>query len=361
MAIRINSGAAPRLGRVTNPVGTYLPDERPKFDNPSTSVDGQGQGPAGMNPAQPSLGTLSVPSWERSFWNPRNIQDFGRGVQGWWNSLPGNQPQPQQMYSASGVPVQYEQTAIENGVATVTVNPVAYDSRGNRYTYDVSKKQYIRDSTDALSDPNKDSPVNSLVGANIASIPKGMTMHQARQTFPGMTTKQIQSEMTKNGYVRTYQPGIGEYFVKATGAQGGPSSGSATGGSVDLRGRFEYVDPTMLAPGERATNTSGVSFVGGTPTESGQAQYAVTLPGGQDDERFKWTSSVRQDEEGNWQKIYKRTVRAQYSRQWRKKQQARSETKRAVQAAQQVAQEPSQQVVAPQQYSQLVNLRADFG
>lgn len=361
MAIKINAGAAPRLGRITAPQGTYLPDDQPPYSNPSTSADGQGQGPSGTNPAQPSasLGTLSVPSWERSFWNPRNISDFGRGVQGWWNSLPGNQERPQVFYNEAGVPTQYQQTSVWNGQTSTTTNPIAFDARGNRYTYDVAKQQYVRDSTNTL-DPNKDSPTNAWVGeSNLASIPKGIVGHMAKQIFPGLTDKQRQAELESRGYTRIYQPGIGEYWVKSSESQVG--SGGAVGGAMDSRGRPEYVDPTRLEPGERVTAASGLTFVGGTPTEGGDAQYAVTIPGGQDDERYKWASSVRQNEDGSWQRTYRRVARAQYSRNWRKKQQQRREEKRAVEAVQAQQAEPSQSVVQPQQYGQLVNLRADFG
>lgn len=194
---------------------------------------------------------------------------------------------------------------------------------------------------------------NTLVGRDVGSSPDYLTAAQVRQISGSMSGVDIQRLMESRGYMRSYEAGVGEVWVKATEGTGSPSS--AYSGALDSRGRPEFVDPTALARGERVTDQSGVTYVGGAPyTDAGGttvSQYAVTLPGGANDKKgaYKWTSYTKKDQNGNWVRVYQKKLRKVYSRSHRKKNASR------------VADTQQQGAVNANEVNQLVNLRADFG
>lgn len=199
---------------------------------------------------------------------------------------------------------------------------------------------------------------NSLVGNEMSASPDFVVNHQISQLLQTSDPNKIAAFMGAKGYVSSYQAGIGMVWVK--GAEGaGAQEMSAAQGAIDERGRPEYVDPTMLEPGERMINAQGVGFTGGTDYTNAAgttvSQYAVTLPdniGSDPKGRYKWVSSVSQDADGNWKRVYRRQLRKVHTRSHRKKQQARAE---------EAAMQENQNSGGGIERNQLVNLRIDFG
>lgn len=342
MAIKINAGAAPRLGRITMPQGTYLSDQAP-FSQPTTAASGGlGTGGSGLPPLPPN--PFVQPPPQASPLAP--VQNAFSQV---WDSLKRIDQQMKDSYAEQN-----------RNAPTVTEIKEKYgDKIAGYYEFMLGITGKNTNTTNAF---NKNAPSNDLVGSNIASIPAGLPGHQVKLIFPGLTDAQIVQEMQAKGYTRSYQPGVGDYWIKTgEGTATTPSGGGAQGGSIDARGRPEFVDPTLLARGERVTTQSGTTFVGGTPTASGQAQYAVTYAGGVSDERYKWAERTTQDRDGNWVKVYSRELRKTYTRGHRKRKQQRAEEEAQVQAVSQELPQASVTVSPPVGYSQLVNLRADFG
>lgn len=347
MAIKINKGTAPALGRLTMPQGTFLSDQ-PPFQ-PTTALDGAfGEGGA-MLPKAPQIPVGGTPS-----------------------PLQPSQPAGSIPTNPIGQFTQWLDQAMRD---TPTMPELA-----TRFNYDEAKTRWgptlanMMQSYANLVSPTGgptgvlNEPTHSLVGNDIGASPIGLSLQQVTNLFPSLSQKQIRETMMGMGYTYQYSGGRGGVWVKTGEGTGTalPSSGSqnlsSQGAPLDPRGRPQWVDPTALQRGERVTTQSGTTFVGGTPTASGQAQYAVTIPGGVDDERYKWAEKTRQDNDGNWVKVYSRVKRAQYTRQWRKKQQGRAEEAAQQQAAvQQVEQPQSMTVQPPVGFNQLVNLRADYG
>jgi hypothetical protein len=347
MAIRINAGTAPKLGRLTMPQGSYLTTQPRPRSNPSTAADGQLGAGGGTLPATP-IPIGGTPSPLQTYqptpaWQPQELW------QGAVNAIFGQQTNPQ-----GGQGDFLKEWFTGSGRFEGTGDPFAKEVFAPR----VAGKDVLQ------------TPRNSLVGAaDIGAQPLSVAQDQIRSMFPGLTPQQVQQTMQQMGY--SYQPfqgGGGTWVRTGTNNTAGaaPTSLSATllnqggksGGPADPRGRPEWVDPTQLARGERVTTSDGVSYVGGTPTAEGNAQFARTFPGGVDDERFKWASNVKQLEDGTWVKTYKRVQRAQYTRNFRKKQQQRAE-QQAPQGQAQVPQSVS--VEPPIGFNQLVNLSADYG
>lgn len=381
------------------PKGTFLTAPQPKFSNPATRADGGQGGGSGENPPkynpstsptsaggyvlpqvpvqggggtgatdQPTLGDKNY--WVNSFWNPKSPADFYFGVRGWWNSLPGNQPQQQQFYNAGGVPIQgYKNVDIWNGKEEVSYNPVAFDRQGNRYSWDANSNKYVRDETGAFAQnplqktPN--APGNDLVGQNIDSAPTEMTGSQALQLFPNMTPTQVAEQMRARGYENKYLPGVGGIWVKTSEPTQSPAAssggGSAVSNQVDNRGRPTWVDPTLLKPGERVTSASGLTFVGGTPTAQGNAQYAITVPqsaavANDKHGNFKWESKVSQNDNGDWVRVYYKALRKVRTAKGR-----RRIAERGAEQQQQAAPAPAPTPQATGDAEALVTLRANYG
>jgi hypothetical protein len=208
--------------------------------------------------------------------------------------------------------------------------------------------------TNVFKSPSTNAPANSLVGSQILNSPQQISSHQLRQIMPGLDPKQLQQVMGSRGYQRTYVSGVGEVWVQTGEAQ--------TNAPIAAGMRPEYVDPTALERGERVTDAGGFSYVGGADYTNAEgetvSQYAVTIPGGpragQDKHgKYKWTSTVRQDKDGNWVRVYRQQLRKVYSRSAQKGRAARAEEAARNQS---VARQ-----VNTAEYNQLVNLRADYG
>ena len=360
MAIRIDKGTVPPLGRITLPQGTFLSSQAP-FSQPSTAADGSlGTGGA-MLPATPQvpLGPAAPGGIQPGIGGPQSFGELfsptnpGRATQGG-----GSGPNSMQVDLNNFIDWWRRTMNPQNPGRNVVGGANYPDVKGTPWG--------SGSPTQALNEPT-----HSLVGNDIGASPTGLSLQQVSNLFPGLSQKQIQETMAGMGYTYQYAGGRGGMWVKTGEGTGTalPTSSqnlSSQGAPLDARGRPQWVDPTALERGERVTTQSGTTFVGGTPTASGQAQYAVTIPGGVDDERYKWAEKTRQDDAGNWVKVYSRVKRAQYTRQWRKKQQARAEEAAAAAAPVQqqapVAQpQPSMTVQPPVGFNQLVNLRADYG
>lgn len=356
MAIRINAGTPPQLGRITMPQGTYL--SQTPFDNPAGQAVGELGGSQGTNVSMwggyvPGTNALAANTVGASLVatpqiNP--LQQYHEAQRGNFGDTVVT-GQKQNFYNELGQPVEYEQHHIWNGKDTITYNPVVHDSSGNRYTWDANKKDYVRDETGILN-PKPSAPTNTLVGQNFVSAPAQMTAKQV-QAVTGLTGQQLTDFMVKNGYgERRYMAGVGEVYVKT--GEAAPSSQLQQG--IDSRGRPDFVDGASLARGERVTNSRGFTYVGGTPytDPSGNTvgQYAVTVPGVKNDPKgmFKWKERTQKDSNGNWVKIYSQEVRKVYSQRAERLREARADRAKKGRGG---GNGGSQQ--------QLVNLRVNYG
>lgn len=349
MAIRINQGAAPQAGRMSMPKGTYLPNNLP-FSNPSTAADGALGGGSGLNPGSvvPSAGMIAggnlqpggTPSPLQQYNQPNFIGNFLQQM----DTDMRNQPTMVDMAN------QFDIKKAEAAYGTLVAN-------GMKGFADIIKGLSNPSTAPTSSFTPPSNQTNSLVGTEVSASPNFLTNHQVQQIMPGLTDKDKQRIMQEKGYTQSYQAGVGVVWVKTGEGSGGQqNTSSAVSGELDARGRPQFVDPTQLEPGERVTAASGVTYAGGTPYTNAAgttvAQYAITLPGGANDTkgRYKWKSTVRQDQDGNWVRIYRKELRKVYTRSHRKKVYARREE------AQSQARD-----VSDAEISQLVNLRADFG
>lgn len=356
MAIRINAGAAPRLGRISQPLGTFLPNDQPPYSNPSTGAAGSLGGSMGMNPGGPR------PGGPTSEVVPMGFLDVVRAILG--------VPQPGTVQLSQSVPYVPKST----GTGQPTVNAYTRGPRPGGPTSPARSIGFLNTVRSVLAVENQPEyqfqtqgvpfeqitnprPTHPFVGQGISSRPAVVSMSQARALYPGEYERTIQMMAQKHGYKLVSEPGVGSYFVKSS-----PATPSNENTPIEQRAGQQYqaaTQTTTRQPGDTFVDESGIVYRMGEPAPDGQLQYSMTIPGGQDDERYKWESKVKRDEDGNWVRVYKRAARAQYSRNWRKKQQQRREERQAVQAAQ--AAVPSQSVVQPQAYNQLVNLRVNFG
>lgn len=314
------------------PQGTFL-------SNPSTAPDGGLGGSQGMNPATPQLSM-------------------------WGTTTPGYNPTPPQNPSVGGNP-------FLPGGAGYAVNQAAQHQpsilqdlgdwfRGEgRYAGnpDILLRSILAPSSEpqkSIFTAQNSRPSNTLVGNDISSSPEFVTAHQMNQLLGGVTPKEQEQFMLQKGYVRSYEAGVGEIWIKTGEAQ--PGAGY---GGLDERGRPEYVDPTALEVGERMTAASGVTFVGGQdytdPGGTTVSQYAMTLPdniGSDPHGRYKWKSTVRKDRDGNWVRTYSRQLRKVHTRSHRKKQAARAEEAQALEG---------RNGATAGEVNQLVAMRVNFG
>lgn len=328
------------------PKGTFLPSN--PFSNPSTSAYGTLGGAEGMNPASgvPLGGTIpgsDVPMFgavSPGQGTPNFLGDFLQQIDNAMRAQPNafelvnkfNKTEAEKRYGSGVAGALQAYTDIVKGLSEAQTQP-----------------------TGAFTPPKNAS--NALVGSNLAQVPAFISERQLTSVFGQTNSEQVANTMRQKGYIRQYQPGIGAVWVKGTGeSPGAPNFSSATSGGVDERGRPEFVDPTALAYGERVTAQSGLTFVGGIPytNPAGEtvAQYAMTIPGGQSDEHFKWKSTVKKDDDGNWVNVYSRELRAVYTRSHYKRKQAREE---------EAANNAKPKGVNTAEVNQLVNLRASYG
>lgn len=337
MAIRINQGTLPVPGRLTMPQGTFL-SEAPPFDNPGTSAFGSLGGSAGMNvPSYGQIGNFppgGTPSPLQQYNQPNFLSNFLQSIDQQMRNTPNALEMAQnfdfkiaeQRYGSAIAKNLQAYADIVRGVSETKTSP-----------------------TGAFTPPKNSS--NPLVGEDVGSSPNYITDRTIASIFGGGNAEQISESMRAKGYQRVYQAGVGGVWVKI---QNNPNAPDFTGG-VNERGRPNFVDPTSLEYGERVTAASGLTFVGGLPytNPAGEtvSQYAVTIPGGVSDEHFKWKSTVKKDEQGNWVNVYSRELRKVYTRSHWKRKQAREEAA--------AASKPQGNNYA--EINQLVNLRADYG
>jgi hypothetical protein len=340
MAIKTNQ-PSPQLGRITTPKGTF-------FSNPSTAASGS-LGGIGVVPGVPNMWAGTTPGYNAQLSPNTNAQN---------STNPFADPYRLDHNPFGGYAHQYGAVAPgTNQIADKYGQGAANYVQAFRDAQDQFLNIFKKQTPDnVLGKPTLSSPSNSLVGNGTLSAPNQMTLKQVQSVFGSMSVADIQKTMEQKGYQRTYIMGVGEVFVRS--GESAPLSQQA-GVPLDSRGRPEYVDGASLAQGERVTNANGFSYVGGTPytNPAGETvgQYAVTVPGVKDDPKgmYKWTSTTKKDSNGNWVKVYKQQLRKVYSKGGREQQAARQES--AVNSGA-VSQEAVQQ-----NYSQLVNLRADYG
>lgn len=190
-------------------------------------------------------------------------------------------------------------------------------------------------------------PTNNLVGQSFDVMPSTLNFDTLKQILPGKTFEQIAQVMQAKGY--EWVPYGGGFFANATESKDSTTlANNQVNALKDSRGRQQIspfaLGPT-LEPGERAVVSGGYGVTGGTPTEGGQAQYAVTMPGRGD----RWKYNIQQDREGNWVRIYYRTNGRV--------------NKRSMQNRQRRAQErgAASNVGGAREVNELVTLRANYG
>ena len=344
MAIRINAGAIPKVGRLTMPKGTFLPED-PPFSNPATSAIGSIAGASGMNPPPGMVSPFGGTVPQYGYQSPEQGQPNFLG-----NLLSSINQQMKQSPNMLEMANQFSRVDAEKTYGAGLANVL------QGYTDIVKGLGNAKsDPTGAFTPPKN--ATNSLVGANLAQVPNFVSEKQLMGIYGQSNSEVVAQTMNAKGYVRSYQPGVGAVWIKAgEGQPGAPNFSSATSGSVDERGRPEFVDPTALEYGERVTAQSGLTFVGGIPytNPAGEtvSQYAMTIPGGQSDEHFKWKSTIKKDDSGNWVNVYSRELRAVYTRSHWKRKAAREE---------QAQMNAKPKGLNNAEVNQLVNLRASYG
>lgn len=364
-SIKVKPGMLPSDGRLTTPVGTFLPTPNAMFSNPSAATDGW---LGGTQPSNiPQIGPSTSPQTSQASIGPQQpgFLDWLKGVFA---------PKAPQMYNEMGLPVEYEQHSIWDGKETITYNPIAYDQSGNRYTYDTTQGKYLRDETSAFSQSqsprvNTSYYTNDLVGKSFESSPQTMSIETLRAVLPGYSFEQVSELMRAKGYefqaatkgrretagmfVLTGTPGSSEQLKTTTGALIGPT---------DARGRPQWVDPTSLERGERVQVSSGTTYVGGAdytnPAGETVSQYAVTVAQNinkklEEKGAYKWVSKTVQDAEGNWVKVYSKQLRAPYTKRGRKQRDLADDGNGS--------QQPAAQDSTGVNMNQLVTLRVNYG
>jgi hypothetical protein len=297
------------------PTGTYL-------DNPATSADallgGNYTGPT-IGPAPQIGGVITqglAPSARGQGW-------FAEAIKNIFANAPGAQTQAPQMYNALGQPISgYEMKNIYNGKEEISLNPIAYDQSGNRFTYDANKKQYVRDATGIFTQGSQAptrAQANPWVGSDLSNPPPSLSWEHLHALYPGKSFKELQGLMSQMGY--SWNPNTSGKGNKEFAGSFLPDSmnpnqtqNGAVMGPPGARGRPEWVDPTTLARGERVQTESGTTYVGGTPTAGGQSQYAITVSQNLNKKMeangdYRWNSKVVKDENGNWARIYWKELR----------------------------------------------------
>lgn len=334
----------PPAGRLTAPIGTYLPNTQvPQvgnlFNNPATAAAGF------LGGTQPT----NLPHFPNV--NPGQLFPQIPGLQN------TNQPSTGQ----------------------VTPPAVTYDWKGNRFVFNQEQGKYTMEGNIYAPDESPTSIFNQgqtttalsrraeyLMNFDPEKEVGNVSDQTLRALLPGRSFDEIKTLMESKGY--TYSPGShghpGVYILTggAADSQTLRTTSGAVTGPMDARNRPEWVDPTTLAPGERVQVSSGASYVGGTPTASGQSQYAITVAQNinkklEEKGAYKWVSKTVKDKEGNWVKVYSKQLRAAYTRHGQKNIDAKGEEQRA----QGQGSAPVQPAYQPQDFNQLVTLRVSYG
>ena len=259
----------------------------------------------GTNPANtasiiPGVSGTSLQQYHRA---TSGGNAFTNAVKNWWNNLPGSKQQPGSLntntggvilYNANKQPISGFQTSETfNGVTTTKTNPIAFDASGNKYQYDTSSGQYIRDQSSAFSNqPSStnglDSSVlgkapqpfaNNLVGLNMSSAqPKALEMKTAMQLFSGLPNDQVIASMQKIGYQYVQGPRGGTFVLSG---QGDPN-----------------YKPTQ---GNVTKMDNGATIIEGQPLQNGKRQYSYIS--GKIKKGGNFNSYVQQDAQGNWVRV----------------------------------------------------------
>lgn len=316
MAIRIdkkNMMLGEQYGRITMPKGTY-------FSNPSTAADGVLGGGGALLPPTPQI-------------NPEPVLQPN-----FFQSLVG--------YNPNRPPVQTTRYPVAESIGYSVMDAVLKAVGARQLSM-----RNISGSPDDRMERNRYSGIvkeikkteqygNPLVGEAYPSVIRQDTM---RMITPGISWDKQNALLQSKGY--EWVPYNGGFWVQ-TGKPVGQSPDMLTQMAQDARGR-PAVNPfelgATLEPGERAVVSGGYGVVGGTPTSTGEAQYAVTMPGQGD----RWKFKVQRDSDGNWARIYYRTD-GRVNR--------RSQENRRRKARQDNTSEPTTSEV-----NQLVTLRASYG
>lgn len=313
------------------PRGTFL-------SSPSTAADGAlGEGGA-LLPPTPQVNSFQAPQVGFVNNQPIALQNT--------NFLPQPAPTPRPVYPLYADAVRSAQQAFA-GELDVPPQYQPYVDAIRRAQNPVQQAQ-----TDAFGlAPNalaSTPPQNNLVGQTFETMPSTLNFDTLKQILPGKSFEQIAEVMKVKGY--EWVPYGGGFFANATNS--GDSSQLATTQVTSLkdeRGR-QMVNPfelgPTLEPGERAVVSGGYGVTGGTPTESGQAQYAVTIPGRGD----RWKYNIKKDNAGNWVRIYYRTSGRVNKRSMENRRRNRQEREAA-----------SASKPAPSEVNELVTLRANYG
>lgn len=341
MAIRINSNAAlsPQYGRLTAPRGTFL-------SNPSTAADGALGGGQGMNPSFPTpLGQQTnygsvAPGYldqvkNKNLWDIvstpfqqagnalNNLDTALRGVRLW-------QPVAPQQFGP---------------LASVTQLGVDLMGISNQMT---GNQQFASPYSAPVEQPV--SATQKPYAGNNAQItfPNQIPNAQAQLGMPGLSQEQINEAMTQRGYIKSYQSGVGEVWVR--------TGNSAPLDQLAQNANKQYqamTNPAGLAPGETVVTDNAV-YRGGTPTATGEGQYSVTYKNtnAANDKhgKYKWVSDVRKDANGNWVRVNRQVLRKVYTR---------SHFHGGRGGGLPTGNQPGNQASGDQ--AQLVNFRANFG
>lgn len=331
MAIKIAPGMTPSYGRITMPKGTFL-------SNPSTAADGSLGGGSGMNPTAPTsqipgvntpVGGATSPLEQYRTQNP--VSNFLTGIQ----KQIMNQPTMLEM--AQSFDFKQAQAQYGSGVAGFL------QAYANIVTGNKNPTKAFGDNPEAITPPK-----NNIVGQDISTMPSALSLGTLQQILPGKSFDQIAQVMKAKGY--EWVPYGGGFFANATGSGGSEELAKTQVSALkDDRGRMQVnpfeLGPT-LEPGERAVVSGGYGVTGGTPTESGQAQYAVTMPGQGD----RWKYNIKQDSDGNWVRIYYRT-NGRVNKRSQENRRRRAQERAAANASQ----------PATSEVNELVTLRANYG
>lgn len=319
----------PPAGRLTTPLGTYLPTGTPQlgglFNNPASAAAGFLGGTQPTNLPSPSNLLPQIPTLVQQ--NGPKVVDpsFLSETMDWIKQKFG---------------IRYEYDDAKGKFVPFTENqPTSVFQQG--VTTLSSRANYLMN-----FDPEKD--INAISDQTLRAL------------LPGRTFDEIKTLMEAKGYVYTPgshgHPGVFMLSGEAAGSNTLKTASGAVTGPLDDRNRPEWVDPTTLAAGERVQVSGGTTYVGGTPTATGESQYAVTVAQNlnkklEEKGAYKWVSKTVKDKQGNWVKVYSKQLRAPYTKRGQKLIDAKGEEQPQAQA-------PVQQT---QDFNQLVTLRVSYG
>lgn len=364
-------GTLPQVGRLTNPVGTFL-------SNPSTAADGMFGGAQPSNIPTTIGATQSFNPYANRFaMRPGTI---GAGVAGAGNQFATwlkNLFSPQQttnvtkgaptvLYAApGGAPIQgHIHESIWDGKTETAVYDSAYDQQGNKWNYDTASGKWVRESTSAFA-PSKTPRVNTsfytndFVGRDFSQQQQVLGFELARQLFPGRSFDEIKQLMASKGYVfetatKGRRESAGSFVF--TGEKGAAPGGGGSAPSAYEQGGLN-----------NPIKTEGGDYLRmGTPTAEGNAQMSLTVSQNLDkkfEEKggYKWVSKVYQNENGDWIKVNYKAPRKVYGKRAQRLREAREEAQGGNPNARPGDYKEREQARTNEGFHQLVTLRANYG